>query len=271
MGEGSKIEWTDHTFNPWWGCTRVSPACDHCYAATLAKRFEVGWGASAPIRTFGEKHWNDPIRWDRAAAKAGTPARVFCASMADVFESRPGEIGAAMDAERVKLWPLIEATPHLRWLLLTKRPANVLSMVPAAWRSGFPSNVWMGATVEDQLRAGERIPLLLRIPAAVRFLSCEPLLGAVELPGGATVDGDATDEIPGIHWIIAGGESGPGARPSRPDWFRSLRDQCKAAGVPFFFKQWGDWTHITETVTVRAGKAAAGRLLDGRTHDRVPS
>ncbi len=265
MSENSNISWTDHTYNPWWGCVKVSDGCRECYAETFAKRVGQNvWGpaATTPRRLFGDKHWQEPLRWNAAAAAAGTRARVFCSSMADVFEDHP-EVGP----HRERLFSLIEQTPSLDWLLLTKRPQNVASMVPVAWAAGFPSNVWMGASTEHQAAADERIPYLLAIPAAVRFLSCEPLLGPINLerpPHGAQPD-PQSGVYPAwysqqIDWVIAGGESGPKARPMHPDWARSLRDQCVAAGVAFHFKQWGGRTH-----------AAGGRLLDGRTWDEFPS
>lgn len=235
MGENTAISWTDHTFNPWWGCTKVSPGCTSCYAETFSNRLALGiWGANAPRRFFGDKHWNEPRKWNAKAAKAGARARVFCASMADVFEDRRD-----LDAPRARLWDLIEQTPALDWLLLTKRPERMIDL--SRWGSSpWPRNVWAGTTVEDQRRADERIPWLLRVPAAVRFLSCEPLMEGVDI--GEWLDPSAgplmSDESP-IDWVICGGESGGRARPFDLAWARSLRDQCAAAGVPYFFKQAG--------------------------------
>ena len=175
MAKNSRIEWTTHTFNPWWGCVKVSPACKHCYAESWAKRVgQPVWGIRADRRFFGEAHWNEPLRWDREAAQSGERARVFCASMADVFEDR-----GDLDPWRDRLWALIEATPNLDWLLLTKRPQHIASMAP--WDDRWPANVWLGTTVEDQDCADERLPLLAAVPAAVRFISAEPLLGPVDL------------------------------------------------------------------------------------------
>lgn len=242
MGEQTAIGWTDHTFNPWWGCERVSPACQHCYAEAFAKRTGSNvWGKTADRRFFGDKHWNEPLRWDRAAAKSGRPALVFCASMADVFEDRPD-----LDEHRARLWKLIDDTPHLIWQLLTKRPENVLTMT--TW-SEFPRNVWIGTTVEDQRRADERIPVLRSIPAAVRFLSCEPLLGPLDL----------SHHLGGIGWVIVGGESGAGHRPLDLDHARDVRDHAHAAGVPFFFKQVGGHR-----------PTSGGDLLDGETFKQFP-
>lgn len=287
MSQNSKIEWTDHTFNPWWGCAKVSPACKNCYAERLADRFGKGeWTPGGDRPPASEATWATPLKWNRDAASAGVRARVFCASMADVFEDR-----ADLDPLRERLWSLIAATPYLDWLLLTKRPD-----VMARWAEThpWPVNAWAGATVEDQRRADERIPVLLRVPARVRFLSCEPLLGALRLfwdqdatdpriAVGNTISTHATGTEPtddydisaesGIHWVIAGGESGPGARPSHPDWLRSLRDQCAAADVPFHFKQWGEFAPSGDgfgTNVRRVGKHAAGRLLDGIEHNDYP-
>lgn len=261
MGEGTKIEWATHTFNPVWGCTKiVGPAgapsgCDHCYAATFAHRLGMDlWGKGADRRTFGDKHWNEPLRWDDKAAKAGERHRVFCASMADVFEDHP----IVADA-RLRLWKLIEATTHLDWLLLTKRPENVLRFAPALWTLGhWPANAWLGTTVEDDRNARIRIPRLLAVPGVVpvRFLSVEPLLGEVDL----------WPWLERIDWVIAGGESGAGARPMDVRWVRRVRDECAAAHVPFLFKQWGDHDENGQ----RVGKGRAGRSLDGVTHDAFP-
>lgn len=249
MGEVSAIEWTDATFNPWWGCTKVSPACRNCYAETWAKRtgFSV-WGDRAERRTFSPSHWAEPVRWNAKAEREGRRMRVFCASMADVFEDAPG-----LDEQRAKLWPLIEATTSLDWLLLTKRPENIRRMVP--WGLRPPMNVWLGTTVENQEYADERVPHLVDAPANVRFLSCEPLLGLVTLRQWA-ID---------LDWVIVGGETGAGARPMDPAWARSLRDQCQEIGLWFHFKQWGDH----DETGARVGKKAAGRVLDGRTWDEI--
>lgn len=272
MGEYSKIEWTTHTFNPWWGCVKVSEACKHCYAESWAKRVgQKVWGIDTKRRTFGDAHWNQPITWNTAAAKAKDRPRVFCASMADVFEERE-----ELDPLRARLWQLIEATPNLDWLLLTKRPQAIARK--AGWSRDWPENVWLGATVELQKRADEALPYLAEIPAKVRFISAEPLLGPLDLRRwlGETID-----------WVITGGESGPKARPASPAWFRELLLQCTQAEVAFHFKQWGDWapgisanlpgvkqariTSATDgTQMMRVGKKVAGRLLDGAQWDELP-
>ena len=328
MAENSKIEWCDHTFNPWMGCTKISPGCDRCYAeARMDTRLHrVQWGAGQPRQR--TKDWSGPKRWNKAHAEFyaqhGRRQRVFCASLADVFDNQvPPEW-------RADLFRLIDATPHLDWLLLTKRIGNVTPMLREILRPDtMPPNIWLGATVVDQEEADRDIPKLLATPARVRFLSMEPLLGPVQLThlrvnGVVTVDAlrgwaagigeprplnvdlltghvDARTPAAGprIDWLIVGGESGHGARPMHPDWARSLRDQCAAAGVPFLFKQWGEWlpaqagrsvlgkTLVLEGAAAipsspawhgfadgqrvaRVGKKAAGRLLDGRAHDEFP-
>ncbi|PYI91607.1 MAG: hypothetical protein DME97_13355 [Verrucomicrobia bacterium] len=277
MAQNSSIEWTDHTFNPWWGCSKVSPACLHCYAETWAKRVgQKVWGARSPRRFFGDTHWLEPIRWNAEASDSRTRRRVFCASMADVFEARPD-----LFEEREKLWGLIELTPSLDWLLLTKRPHNILRFAP--WREEWPNNVWVGTTVENQHWATIRLPQLLVVPAKRRFLSCEPLLGPLDLDRWISKN---SKTLHPIDWVIAGGESGPKARVMFPSWARDLRDQCQDAGIPFHFKQWGHWAPAqkeTESATefwdevqrklIRMeplGKKSAGRFLDGKTWDQVP-
>lgn len=223
MAENSGIEWTTHTFNPWIGCTKVSPACDHCYAEAWNIRYEGGknWGPKAPRRRTSEKNWNMPLKWDKEAKLSGIRPRVFCASLADVFDNQVDP------AWRSDLWKLIKATPNLDWLLLTKRAPNIKKMLPEDWGNGYP-NVWLGTTVENQDEWDKRGKHLTQIPAVVRFLSCEPLLGAINY--GA--------EIEKIDWIIVGGESGPQYRHADPDWFRMIRDQCIASNTNLLFKQW---------------------------------
>ena len=255
MARDSSIEWTDHTFNPWWGCAAVSAACDNCYAEALAKRFgHRTWGTKAPRRFFGDAHWSAPVAWNAAALRSGRRARVFCASMADVFENR-----TELDPHRERLWGLIRATPALDWLLLTKRPQLVANRLPSDWGDGY-SNVWLGATAENQVDADRRLPHLLRVPAAVHFVSAEPLLSGVDLSPWLSREAPRR-----IAWVIAGGESGPKARPSDPSWFRGLRDQCLSTDVSFHFKQWGNWGQSADGQTIRQTKANSGRALDGRT------
>ena len=235
MSDGTKIEWTDHTFNPWMGCAKVSPGCKHCYAETLmdTRWGKVEWGVNGTRVRTSEANWKKPLAWNRRAEREGRRFRVFCASLADVFEDRRDLVDWRTD-----LFALIEATPNLDWQLLTKRPENVLWMAPMHWRRDFPPNVWIGTSVEDQERAGERIPHLLKIPAKVRFLSCEPLLGPVDY--GRSSAWDVFEwYLGGIDWVIVGGESGPGARPCNVEWVRSIVRECKATDTPAFVKQLG--------------------------------
>lgn len=312
MAENSKIEWTDHTFNGWIGCTKVSPGCAHCYAETqdnFRKWTPDGWGAGKPRKRTSVANWKTPIAWDKSAALRATLCamaepperferpRVFCASLSDWLDP---EVPPEWLAD---LLDIIRRTPNLDWQLLTKRPELWRSRMQAVvdhlgngfycpaggWLAGdAPPNVWIGTTVEDQKRADERIPALLKIPARVRFLSCEPLLGPIEF-SDVTHRSDCVKQLgkpalSGIDWVICGGESGPGARPMHPDWARSLRDQCAAVGVPFLFKQWGEWHEgfptdsnvetrvISPGVIVgRFGKKAAGRILDGIEHNGFPN
>lgn len=286
MAEQTGIEWTDSTFNPWWGCTKISPACDHCYAADLDKRTGGNHWGNVPRRRTSETNWNEPRRWQKKAvefyATHGRRRRVFCASMADVFDNQvPAEW-------RDDLWSLILDTPDLNWLLLTKRPQNIASMLPPFW-DDVKGHIWLGTTVEDQKRAEQNIPHLLKHDAAVRFLSCEPMVGPIDLmhleyskAGYGPLWAEALtgwtrgrghgyrerDLEHRIDWVIAGGESGPKARVADPAWFRALRDQCSAAGVPFLFKQWGNWDENMQHVR---DKKLAGRKLDGVAHDGYPT
>lgn len=256
MGERTAIEWTHHTFNPWTGCTKVSPACDHCYAEAWSKRSGlVEWGAGKPRRMTSASNWREPVKWNAAAGALGIRERVFCASLADVFDAE------VPDEWRDKLFALIDATPHLDWQLLTKRPK-----VAHDYLSGrdVRPNVWLGTTVENQAMADARIPWLLRAPAKVRFLSVEPLLGPVDLWGaryqrrpGECVSAFAWGD--GVTWVIVGGESGPHHRPMDPKWATAIRDECAAAGAAFFFKQWGG-----------ARPKSGGKMLDGVEHCYFP-
>ena len=222
MAELSKIEWCDSTFNPWTGCQAVSPACDHCYAEALEKRFghTDRWGPHGTRVRTSTTYWKQPIKWNKQAEAYGIRRRVFCASLADIFDHK------APQEWRTELWRLINETPNLDWLLLTKRPQNVCKMVPSSWGGGWPK-VWLGCTVENQEEAERRIPHLLAIPAAVHFLSCEPLLE----------DLDLNDWLTEIDWVIVGGESGPGRRPIDLAHARRLRDDCRLYDVAFFMKQ----------------------------------
>lgn len=323
MGQDSKIEWTDHTFNPWWGCTHVHEGCRHCYAETWAKRFGVEWGPAGVRRVASEKQWAEPLKWNRLAEKAGVRAKVFCASMADVFEDWSGRIidtmqvemvvchgcnkmtpsnmdcqgassqcgrvprPATMDDVRKRLFALIDQTPWLDWQLVTKRPENILRMTPPyeyhACETGdcphelaseccsvderkYRDNVWLLTSISNQASATKQIPELLKCHdlSPVLGLSCEPLLGPIDLARVGNHDGTCANPFDGnclyvgdiggaeyawsprnmLRWVIVGGESGPGSRPMHPDWARSLRDQCQAAKVPFFFKQFGEFEYV---------------------------
>ncbi|HSV48403.1 MAG TPA: phage Gp37/Gp68 family protein [Ramlibacter sp.] len=334
MAESTEISWCDATFNPWVGCTKVSPGCDNCYAArqdSFRKWTPAGWGAGMPRKR--TKTWGHPMAWNAkpfyqclgcgcrftfdkqgdVTCKAcggdhvaSGRMRVFCASLADVFDNE------VPDEWRDDLWELIERCGNLDFLLLTKRIGNAQKMMPAHL-AAFPRNVWLGATIVNQEEADRDIPKLLATPAAVRFLSMEPLLGAVDLTPilwgkhervdaicqNCPRDADcecgyhtrAELKMPAINWVIVGGESGPSARPMHLSWLRGLRDQCAAAGVPLHFKQWGEWIPAGQPYLAaedhpairefgydeagqhrlhRIGKKAAGRLLDGIQHNAFP-
>lgn len=252
MGAKSKIEWTDNTFNPWIGCTRVGPGCDHCYAERFGQRFGVAWGPGALRRRTSEANWREPLRWAARIRITGGPReRVFCASLADVFDHEAPEVW------RQDLWALIRATRDvLDWLLLTKRIGNAASMLPPDLQDGEPG-VWLGMTAVTQEEFDRDWRKMARLKAYIRFLSYEPALGPLSLKnefalyqhGALDIDAEPTvmdlkwlSQLGGRwsdspDWLITGGESGPGARPPHPDWFRQVREQCKAAGVPFFLKQ----------------------------------
>ena len=277
MAENSGIEWTHHTWNPWVGCTKVSAACDHCYAEGWAKRAgRPVWGPKADRQR--TKTQGNPIKWNKRLEGTGRRERVFTASLADVFDNHK----SIQPEWREAMWQTIKDCPNLDFLLLTKRPQNIKRYLPDDWGYDGYENVWLGTTVENQIEADRRIPHLARIPVGVRFLSCEPLIGPIDLTWPESIYGSdgppmccngdmcgcmgMPTEPPlhyGIDWVITGGESGPHFRPADPDWFRSLRDQCAAAGVPFLFKQW-------EGKTQKQIKAM-GRELDGVIHDGYPN
>jgi protein gp37 len=237
MGETTGITWTDHTFNPWWGCIKVSPGCEKCYAETFTHRMGLNLWGPHQRRFFGEKHWNEPQKWNAAAEKEGGRKRVFCASMADVFEKFEG-----LDEHRARLWELIDRTPYLEWLILTKRPENIEAMMPKAWIKSPPDWIRIGVTVEDQPHLN-RVITLLQAWRGKNFVSYEPALSLVHfLPFLVESPEDCSAYCPPdacIQWVICGGESGAGCRPMDLEWARSVRDQCKQAGVPFFMKQLG--------------------------------
>lgn len=306
----SKIEWTDAVWNPTTGCSKVSSGCANCYAEREWHRL-----AGNPMTAYYGRKFNDvachperldqPLRWKK-------PRKIFVNSMSDLFHDDVPEKFIA------KVFAIMDLARHHTYMVLTKRPeraARLLSDDDFQFHVGwfqsqairefnlpepkeigpFPlKNVWLGVSVENQATADERIPLLLQTPAVVKFISAEPLLGPVSLAG---FDGETyrpwLDSVAwkvDIDWVIVGGESGPNARPMHPDWVRSLRDQCQAAGVPFFFKQWGEWLPNDQeydcnpggvnyeqrhqlmggTAMCRVGKKKAGRLIDGRTWDELP-
>jgi len=308
----TKIEWTDKTWNPVTGCTPISEGCANCYAKRMAARFKgrYGYPADGPFKVLTHPYkLDEPSRWRK-------PSRIFVVSMGDLFHEDVPILFIRL------VLNTIERNPHHTFIILTKRPKRMEEIFnhnsmfvenpnrEDGWRFKAPKNLWLGVSVENQARAEDRIPILLQIPAAVRFVSVEPMLGPVNL---STLTGEFTDHpesnrrvferyTDGLDWVICGGESGPGARPMHPDWARSLRDQRQAAGVPFFFKQWGEWA-VTDAVPGgdlggdmkrdlvrivkaqgendghfrkgdalmrRVGKKAAGRELDGRVWDQFP-
>ncbi len=223
MGAVTRIEWCDHTFNPWWGCTQVSPLCDHCYAMMLDARWfgRAHWGARAARRTFDDAHWRQPLKWNAQAKAAGVRRRVFCASMADAFDNE-------VDNDwRDRLWQLVKTTPDLDWIVLTKRIGNAKRMLPDDWGDGYP-NVWIIVSV-DQAGIKRDVPVLLKIPAIVRGVSIQPQLAPVRLGAAARR----------LQWVINGGESGAGARPFHLEWARALVAECAGAGVPIFMQRLG--------------------------------
>lgn len=299
MATTTKISWCDATCNIWWGCVEVSPLCDHCYAREWAKRYDrAKWGADEPRLTI-KSVWNDLRKLQRDAAAAGEVRRVFVGSMMDIFEKPMPVVDAK--GERVGgittgtlrdgfFRDVVPACPNLLFLLLTKRPANIGKYIPTEWHASPPPNVMYGTSVGTQATADQAVPALRSAPGR-RFLSVEPLLERVDL----------SRHLDGVEWVIVGGESGRRARPMHPAWPRLIRDQCAAAGVAYHFKQHGEYVQDhpnaadgelsedlwlkpdgrvmadTEAVgpgfvpMVRVGVKAAGRLLDGRTHDDVPT
>ena len=270
MGETTTIEWCDHTFNPWIGCAKVSAGCKHCYAESLmdTRWQKVRWGEGGTRTVTSDSYWRLPARWDREAQAGGAPSvhddptpgrrpRVFCASLADVFEDRSDLV-----EPRTRLLKLIALTPHLDWLLLTKRPERIEPLLLQSldpdpplgtdsvlltagrpvhewqWRN-IPRNIWFGTSAEDQATLNERAPIIART-AGVRFLSLEPLLGPINLlDPEARLAISSTGDGPGIDWVIVGGESGHGARPCDVDWIRRIIRDCRRLAIPVFVKQLG--------------------------------
>ena len=306
-------------FNPWIGCTKVSEGCAHCYAEqSMDHRLHVvQWGPTGTRERTSEANWKLPLRWNNKAKREGRRRRVFCASLADIFEywrggteldgsmtchktndelviNDNGHVWPAgwpslgdgddwgmrpytMDHARARLFRLIERTRNLDWLLLTKRPENVCEFIGKAtgrssreWLADC-KHVWIGTSIENQETADKRIPHLLTIPAAVRFLSIEPLLGPIDLPWLLLPKQIVKPfsvpveymPVQSIDWIIVGGESGQHARPMHQEWARSLRDQCVSAGVPFFFKQWGEWIPYEHDAQPPFWESQNGDMVDG--------
>lgn len=250
MGEVTGIGWTDHTWSPWWGCTQISPACDFCYAKALDRR--VGgdhWGTGKERRQMSDGHWRAPLKWNKAVPVGET--RFVFPSMCDPFDN---EVPAEW---RARFFDLIRATPNLTWLLLTKRPGNIDCLSDEV--GGLPPvSAAIGCTVVTQEEADRDVHKLLAAggPHRLRFLSIEPMLGPVTLQESWLRDHETDNNGPvwsALSWVICGGESGPTPRPMKAEWARTLRDQCEAEDVPFFFKQWGGRT-----------PKANGKLLDGR-------
>lgn len=262
--KNSNISWTDHTFNPWIGCARVSAGCLHCYAERQDNRWRGGtnWGVNATRTVTSDANWRKPLAWNDDAARAGAPAFVFCASFADVFEERDDLV-----EPRARLFDLIDATPWLVWPLLTKRPENIRGLAPSSWMRDHPRNVWLGTTIENQDVVNDRLNALDAHPAATRFLSVEPMIGPVDLTGwmghcgvGCSHEHCGDAAIP-FDWVIIGGESGPGHRPFELGWARDLIDQCRQVDVPVWFKQVGG--------NIKIDGEWGGNRLDGETiHER---
>lgn len=286
MAEHTEISWCHHTMNFWVGCTKVSPACDFCYAETWANRWPRYAGAWSGERyRTTDANWRKALRWNREAKEAGERRRVFSNSLSDFFDNQvPTEW-------RRGAWEIIGACDALDWMLLTKRPQNIPKMSPIApdhcrpWRDKWPwPNVWLGTTTEDQERYDQRMPHLAAVDCAKRFVSYEPALGPVDFLSGYS-PGDEEPWAAKLDLVICGGESGAHARPMHPAWARSARDQCETAGIYFHFKQWGESvsakglpghlpiSHVFDDgyQMVRVGKHVAGRLLDGREHNGMPA
>lgn len=269
MGENSKIEWCDHTFNPWIGCQKVSWGCDHCYAETMMDRRygKVQWGPHGERQRTSEQNWRKPVRWNAQAdafrKENGHRPRVFCASLADVFDNQ-------VDSSwRDDLFALMRRCKKVDWLVLTKRPENIEKMLPSDWRDGY-SNVWLGTTAEDQKRFDLRWKRLKKVPAVVRFISYEPALGPLRLPSNGSLP----------DWLICGGESGADARSMDPQWVRDVIADCRRSDVAPFHKQWGSYQN--NPLVVEKGMLAreareidaegkGGGLVDGKLVRNFPS
>lgn len=282
MGVKTGIAWTHHTFNPWIGCTKIDQECKNCYAEAYDRAFGGGghWGPGAPRRVTSAANWREPHKWNRAAAAAGERRRAFCASLADVFDA---EAPAGM---REQLWALIRQTPNLDWLILTKRPERIRECLPDDWGRGYP-NVWLGTSV-GYTGSYDRIDELCKVPAVVRFLSCEPLLEEIDLSpyldltaaeeaeawrrseDAPFTPADRRDAFPKIDWVIVGGESGAGSRPCVIDWIRLVVAQCLTAGVPVFVKQLGERPAMYEEAWREMAQHGPAPLLSAKGRDLEP-
>lgn len=274
MSDRTYIEWTDATWNPVSGCSKVSQGCKYCYAERMFHRPYLGRDFT-DVRVHPDR-LDQPLHWKK-------PRRIFVNSMSDLFHEK-----VSREFLKSVMGITVDCGQHT-FQILTKRPKRMRDFCMSV--GGFPPNVWLGVSIENQQTADERIPILLQTPAAIRFVSYEPALGPVDISRSLHVETIGGVELePWINWVIAGGESGPRARPSHPDWFRSARDQCQEAGVPFFFKQWGCWrqgySHNSNNVFLsrnpsmngvgrvwveRVSKSVAGRLLDGREWNEFPA
>jgi protein gp37 len=271
MGEQTAISWTDHTFNPWWGCWKIADECKHCYADELANRYAKGsWGRTAPRRFFGDKHWSEPRKWNARAERDGVRRRVFVGSMCDWAEIHPDETtNQQMHESRSRLFRMIDQCRALDWLLLTKRIADVKDHNLLPWlaphRYGFDDalvdpwpHVWLMMTAGTRDTLSRNYPILRTIPAAVRGISCEPLLE--EIPARDWNNALERVDVSGIHWLIVGNESGHKRRPAEMDWVRTARDAAERNGVAFHFKQWVE----------PSGKKIHLPILDGTRHAAFP-
>lgn len=280
MGKTTEIAWCDSTFNPWWGCAKVSEGCQRCYAEKWDFRCGGGhWGPESPRRLFGDKHWREPLAWNAEAEKSGVMRSVFCGSMCDILEDRPD-----VYASRYRAFELVESTPNLLWLFLTKRPENGLELYPLRWREKWPRNVMFGVTIENQRRLDERMPIVAdfqrHFPSSSIFASCEPLLSVLDWsrPENRGSGINRNHYLQYLDWVVGGGESGGvEATPCRPEWARKLRDDCRDRDdmgrpwpLPFLWKQNGEWGWDDEIGPVYVGKKKAGRLIDGVEWNQFP-
>jgi len=247
--ENTKIGWTHHTLNFWWGCMKVSPGCQHCYAETLSKRIGRDiWGPAQTTERWRIKSsWTDILLWDRKAGKSGIRQLVFCQSMSDFFEDHP-----QLEPWRSEACQILESLKNLDVQMLTKRPENVLRMVPAHWLKSWPEHIWVGASAENQRYLDERMLELCQIPAMIKFLSCEPLMEGLDLSRWITPPIDELGRlkayVPDVNWVIVGGESGPKARPFDLRWAISIIKQCQRASTPVFMKQIGANPYAGENI-----------------------